>query len=126
MVEEEQQEDPGIRELTTKTLREQHGNWERSKTRELGKEAILGPGASPKKRAMEEEEGNGADKFKKKRRRKLKHQVLEEGWGELPTTQGAVNQPTPLLQTLHDMEQEKSGVEQLTTPREQDITAAPA
>ena len=52
--------------------------------------------------------------------------MLEEGWGELPTTQGAVNQPTPLLQTLQVMEQEMSRVEQLTTPREQDRPAAPA
>ena len=116
----------------TKTLREQHGNWERSKSRELGNKAILGPVASPRKRTIEEEEGNGAEVYKK-RRRKLRHEVLEEGLGELPTNRGAgsgkpppTGQPSPLLQALQVMEQEKGGVGQLTTPREQDLPTAPA
>ena len=45
-----------IKESTNKILREQDGNWERGKARELGTEAILGPKTSPKKRAKEQEE----------------------------------------------------------------------
>ena len=49
---------------------------------ELGNGAILGPKTSPVKRAKDQEEETLAPK-NKKRRRKLKHGVLED-WGMLP------------------------------------------
>ena len=78
----------------------------------------MGPRASPRKRSNDDEGGTGTV-VNKKRRRKLKHELLEEGWGELPTNQGADSgePPTPLLQALLVMEQEKSEEEQLTMPR---------
>ena len=89
VVEEEQQMDSKEREQNTRLLREQDRDWEKNKAMELGAEAILGPGASPTKRPVEEEEGGAGRKSNKRRRKRWKHEVLEEGWGELPPTQGA-------------------------------------
>ena len=77
------------KEQLTKKMREQDRDWENNKAMELGAEAILGPGASPTKRPVEEEEGGAVMKSSKRRRKRWKHEVLEEGWGELPPTQGA-------------------------------------
>ena len=90
VVEEEPQPDTRDRELTTKLLREQDKDWEKHKALELGAEAILGPGASPTKRPIEmEEEGGAIEKSSKRRRKRWRHKVLEEGWGELQPIQGA-------------------------------------
>ena len=48
----------------------------------------MGPKTSPLKRASEDTEGAGMEN-KKKRRKKLKHELIGEGWGELPKYQGA-------------------------------------
>ena len=99
VVEEEQQTDTRERELTTKLLREQDRDWENNKAMELGAEAILGPGASPTKRPIEEEEGGAVKKPSKRRRKRWKHEVLEEGWGELPPTQGAADSGNSMAPT---------------------------
>ena len=88
VVEEEPQEDPDIREQTTKAMRAQDGDWEQTKKRELGRNAILGPKTSPLKRVNEQNEGAIVGN-KRKRRRKLKHELIGVGWGELPKNQGA-------------------------------------
>ena len=78
------------RELTTRILREQDMNWERNRTRELGREAIMGPTTSPRKISNEVEEGTEIEvKRSRRKRRKLKHDVLQEGWGEHPIEEGA-------------------------------------
>ena len=70
------------REQTNRLLREQDGSWERQKAVELGNDAILGPKFSPKKRSAEKEQEEPAPSGRKeKRRRKLKHSLIE-GWGE--------------------------------------------
>ena len=95
VVPEEQGAENNMREITARTLKEQDVNWEQARTRELGNKAILGPKSSPIKRHMEQG-GEGETPIKKsKRRRKLKHEVLEN-WGELPTDNGA-----PLLAPLN-------------------------
>ena len=76
VVEEEPKDDAGTKEKTSKYLREQEGEWEHSKTMELGRDAILGPMSSPTKRMMEQTEG-----AVNKRRKKLKFELIEEGWG---------------------------------------------
>ena len=90
VVEKEQTERSVDRELTVKTLREQDGRWEKGRTKKLGREAIMGPITSPVKRQGEHqigiEEGSQRE-CKKKRLRTLKHDVLEEGWRELPSRQ---------------------------------------
>ena len=87
VVQEEQENNNDGREITAKLLREHDKTWEESRARELGNEAILGPKTSPTKRAKELDDEAPAPKTKR-RRRKLKHAVLEE-WGELPQPQGA-------------------------------------
>ena len=84
VVEEEPKEDTGTKEKTSKYLKEQEGEWEHSKTVELGRDAILGPRSSPTKRMMEQTEG-----AVNKRRKKLRFELIEEGWGELQEQQGA-------------------------------------
>ena len=88
VVEEEPQEDPDIREQTTRAMRAQDGDWEQTKQRELGRNAILGPKTSPLKRVNEQNEGAIVGN-KRKRRRKLKHELIGEGWGELPKKPGS-------------------------------------
>ena len=94
VVEEEAVENNGDREQTAKQLREQDRDWETTRARELGRNAILGPMSSPRKRSNDE--GGGEHRGNKRRRKKLKHKLVEEGWGELPLPkhQGA-NQGTP-------------------------------
>ena len=76
------------KEQLTRRRREQDKDWEDSRIRELGSNAILGPTSSPRKRIKDQEEGAGAG-IANKKRRKLKHEVLQEGWGELPLRGGA-------------------------------------
>ena len=65
------------REHTNKLLREQDGSWERQKAVELGSDAIL---FSPQKRSAEKEQEEPAPSVRKeKRRRKLKHNLIEGG-----------------------------------------------
>ena len=64
---------------------------------------------------MTQEEGAGAGTFKKKRRR-LKHEVLQEGWGEL-LLRGGADQEEPGA-TLVEQEQP-------STPREPSSTPSP-
>ena len=93
VVEEEAVENSGDREQTAEQLREQDRAWETTRTRELGRNAILGPMSSPRKRSNEE---GGEYKGSKRRRRKFKHKLLDEGWGELPLPeQQGANQGTP-------------------------------
>ena len=87
VVPEEQENTSEGREITAKLLREHDKTWEESRARELGNRAILGPKTSPVKRTKNQEEETSAPK-NKKRRRKLKHGVLED-WGMLPQLQGA-------------------------------------
>ena len=87
VVEEEFQEDAGARVKSMEHLKEQEGEWEQSRRRELGKEAVLGPRSSPLKRQKEQTEEHKSNK----RRRKLQYKLIEEGWGELPSQQGAVD-----------------------------------
>ena len=63
------------REQLTRRMREQDKDWEDTRMRELGSNAILGPTSSPRKRIKEQEEGAGAG-IAKKKKRKLKHEVL--------------------------------------------------
>ena len=101
------------KEQLAKKRREQDKVWEDSRVRELGRNAILGPTASPKKRINEIEEGAGAGDSKRKRR-KLEHEVLQEGWGELPLRGGA-GQDVPGA-ALVELELPSSPREQSSTP----------
>ena len=129
VVEEEPTGVDDTRELTTRILREQDRDWERNRTRELGSEAIMGPTTSPKKRAKDMEEGAETGlKGSKRKRRKLKHEVLQEGWGEHPMDQGADQEvpgarreeqrphPTPREQGSPPVLVEQGNVEQGTPP----------
>ena len=59
-------------------------------TRELGRDAIMGPTTSPRKKSNEVEDRAETEVRKsKRRRRKLKHNVLQEGLGDLPVRKGA-------------------------------------
>ena len=105
VVEEEAVENNGDREQTAKQLREQDRAWETTRARELGRNAILGPMSSPRKRSNDE--GGGEHMGSKRRRKKFKHKLLEEGWGELPLPkhQGA-NQGTPQELELEQKQQQ--------------------
>ena len=103
-------------------MRAQDGDWELNKKRELGRNAILGPKTSPLKRASEDTEGAGMEN-KKKRRKKLKHELIGEGWGELPKYQGAEEgreqAPTPLHPQTREQELEAEEQVPPTPPGEQ-------
>ena len=103
------------REHLTRRMREQDKDWEDTRMRELGSNAILGPTSSPRKRIKDQEEGAGAG-IAKKKKRKLKHEVLQEGWGELPLRGGA-NKEKPGA-TLVEQEQP-------STPRKPSSTPSP-
>ena len=102
VVEEEPVVENDDREQSARILREQDREWESTRARELGREAILGPKSSPMKRINEEQ---GARRESKRRRRTLKHKLLEEGWGEppLPIQQGAAKKAP---QEIWEQEQE--------------------
>ena len=132
MVEEDPIVDNGDREQTAKLLREQDKEWERSRVLELGKDAILGPKSSPIKRSNEEDgEAKGS---RRKRRKKLKHKLVEEDWGEppLPVQQGAGKESPQDSEQLEgealggEQEQSIGGEEEQTEkgssiPREQSL-----
>ena len=72
-------------EQTSRLLREQDGDWERCKARELGATAILGPMSSPRKRLKEQEQTN-LEYCEGRRVKRLKHSLVGRDWGELPVT----------------------------------------
>ena len=75
------------KEQTNQLLREQDREWKQTKARELGAEAKMGPSSSPVKRSSTQEIEDGAPR---KRRKKWKHRVCEEGqWGEQIEGKGA-------------------------------------
>ena len=82
----------------------------------------MGPKTSPLKRASEDTEGAGMEN-KKKRRKKLKHELIGEGWGELPKYQGAEEgreqAPTPLHPQTREQELEAEEQAPPTPPGEQ-------
>ena len=97
------------RELKIRELIEQDTAWEKDKVVELGDGALRGPMTSPKKRSKEDQESYGAVEGapdKRKRRKTLKHQLLEEGWGEQDLDQGATITPLeehPVLPREQDL-----------------------
>ena len=95
-VEEEEPEDSKQksrkkREQANKLLREQDKEWERTRTEELGAGAKLGPTSSPVKRSKPQDgEEEGSQDAPKRKRKKWKHKVWEQGrWGEQIEKEGA-------------------------------------
>ena len=113
-----------IKESVNRILREQDGDWERGKTRELGSEAILGPKTSPMKRAKEQDEQT-PENGRKRRRRRLKHGLVEEGWGEPQTPQGA-GQPTQSREPTTSREQYSQAREPTSSREPRTVSRAPS
>ena len=111
----EQHDNSEHREQTSKHLREQDMEWEQHRRRELGNSAIMGPRYSPTKRQMEPLDGALKEK---RRRRKLKHELIKDGWGELQDHHGADVriETTNIPQLLIDGEQGVVDWEQLSPP----------
>ena len=112
------------REQTNKLLRDQDGSWEQQKARELGNEAILGPKSSPQKRIADMEQEEQAPTGNKRRRRKLKHGLIEEGWGEQPDQPELT--PAPREPAPTEVEQQHPCYrEQASTTREEQTWSRP-
>ena len=90
--EEDEEKDRHLRieekKLRCRTLREQDVTWEQLRREEMGDGAKMGPTTSPVKRSKEQLEG-GCEGVPKKRRKKLKYEVLGADWGEQEQAQGA-------------------------------------
>ena len=71
------------REQNRKVLKEQDKNWEEDRAREMGVNGRMGATASPSKRRMLEQELQTEGAAPSKRRKRRKHEVLSEDWGEL-------------------------------------------
>ena len=82
--EEDEEKDRNLRieekKQRSRTLREQDMTWEQLRREEMGDGAKMGPTTSPVKRSKELQE-EGEEVPKKRRRKKLKHEVLGARWG---------------------------------------------
>ena len=100
-------------------LEEQDSAWEKEKVKKLGADAIMGPTTSPKKRSQGSLEDNqGAPSKRRKKRRK--HEVLGEGWGEQEQTHSPGEQEGQEVTIL-----EQTSIQESIVPEEQGLRQLP-